>query len=733
MKKILVALATLLLPALACDALAQAARPRVGLVLGGGGARGMAHVGFLEVLEELRVPVDCVAGTSMGALVAGTYVAGSSPAEMTRLISLTDWTTIFNDGPQREKLDLRRKEIEDRSFPGLEFGIKNDGIQFRDGAVGGEKIKLFINQLVGNNRGERVIQKLPLPLTLVATDIGTGKKFAMKQGSLATAMRASMSVPGVLQPVTIDDHKLVDGGLVDNVPIDEVRASCADVVIAVDVGSPLLSKDEVNGPINVAIQMVNLLTQQNVDRSLASLKPGDILVSPDLGTISAADFTRWKEAMARGRAAAEAARERLSRLSVSPAQYRSWRARIREAPVQPRIIDEIRIAKMKRVNPELVESYLKVKVGEPLDLKKLDESLVNLLGEGDFDSVDYNVEIDSRDRYVVEIVAKEKVIGPNYLLFGLNLSSNFSDNASYNLRTAIDLTWMNSLGADWLTVLQIGERGGIATQWHQPLDGRQRTFVTAGASYQDMILPLYFNGDRIADYDVKQLRAYAYGGVKLAPWSQAQVGYQQRGIQSKVVVGLPLFETNRQNVGGPIAEFRYDTRNEPILPTKGEYVNLSWYGVNTGLEAGQSTYSAFDGVAIIAREWERFAGSALYRYAKSTHGNLPAYDALMMGGPLNLTGFAVNQFLGDDVQYARVTAQWQLIKSSSFLKTRVDAGLLLEGGRMGVRYTEPNLGGWQPSYGAYVATTSAIGPLYIGGAKAPNGGPARWFLFLGTP
>jgi NTE family protein len=733
MKTIVVAISAILSLALAVDCLAQAQRPRVGLVLGGGGARGMAHVGFLEVLEELRVPVDCVAGTSMGALVAGTYVAGSSPAEMTRLISETDWTTIFDDGPNREKLDLRRKEIEDRSFPSLEFGISKDGIKFRDGAVAGDKIKLFINQLVGNTRGERLIQKLPLPLTLIATDIGTGKEFAMREGGLAIAMRASMSVPGVLEPVTIGDHKLVDGGLVDNVPIGEVRARCAEVVIAVDVGSPLLPKDEVNGPINVAIQMVNILTQQNVDRSLASLKAGDILVSPDLGTITAGDFARWKEAMARGRSAAEAARERLAKYSVSPAEYRLWRARIREAPVAPRIVDEIRIAKMQRVNPEYVESYLKIRVGEPLDLKKLDESLVDMIGSGDFESVDYNIQIGEGDRYIVDIVPREKAIGPNYLLFGINLSSNFSDSASYNLRAAINRTWMNSLGAEWLTVMQIGERGGISTQWFQPLDGRQLTFVAAGAGYTDQILPLYFNGTRIADYDVKQLRAYAFGGFKLAPWSQVQAGYQQRRIRSEVVVGQPLFDTTTSNVGGPTAEFRYDTRNEPILATKGEYVNLSWYAVNTGLSEGLSPYAVFDGIASVAREWDRFATSATYRYAKSTRGALPAYDALKMGGPLNLTGFALNQFIGDDVQYARLTAQWQLLKSTSFLKTRVDAGLLLEAGRMGVRYTEPSLGGWQPSYGAYIATTSALGPLYIGGAKAPNGGPFRWFLFLGTP
>ena len=227
-------------------AAADGVRPKIGLVLGGGGARGGAHIGVLEVLEELRVPVDCLAGTSIGALVSGAYAAGIEPGEMRESIRKTDWAAIFDDSAGREELDLRHKQLDDRFFSALEFGVSRDGLRYREGAVAGAKIKLFLNQLVRADLGERSIEELRLPLTLIATDIGTGERVAMRSGALATAMRASMSVPGAMAPIVRDGRKLVDGGLVDNVPVQEVRERCgAEAVIAVNVGSPLMKPEEV--------------------------------------------------------------------------------------------------------------------------------------------------------------------------------------------------------------------------------------------------------------------------------------------------------------------------------------------------------------------------------------------------------------------------------------------------------------------------------------------------------
>src|SRR5688572_1240216 len=299
MKRFLV----LALLALAAAA-AEAERPRVGLALGGGGARGGAHLGVLEVLEELRIPIDCIAGTSMGALVGGAYAAGVSPREIIELVREQDWIGIFDDTAGRAEVNVRRKELDDRYFSGLEFGISGKGLRYREGAVAGEKLKLFFNRLVRAELGDRPIEELALPISIIATDIGTGDRVAIRSGNLTSAMRASMSVPGLLAPVPREGRKLVDGGLTDNLPIDEARKLCgADTVIAVNVGSPLLKPDQVTGIVTVLGQVVNLLTEQNVAKSRASLGANDIYLQVEMPDIGATQFTRQLEAAEEGRKA----------------------------------------------------------------------------------------------------------------------------------------------------------------------------------------------------------------------------------------------------------------------------------------------------------------------------------------------------------------------------------------------------------------------------------------------
>ena len=312
--------ALLLVSALMTGTAVAAERPKVGLVLGGGGARGAAHIGVLEVLERLRIPVDCVAGTSMGALVAGAWAAGLTPAEMRQELARADWGDMFQDNPDFADLNFRNKRLSQRFLPGSETGFIDGGAVSPPGVVLGQKIKLFFNHLVRADTGERELQSLPLPVSIVATDIGTGERVVLRDGSLTLAMRASMSVPGLLAPLNYRGRKLVDGGLVDNVPIREVRERCgAQVVIAVNVGSPPLPAEQVTGLLSVTTQMVALLTEQNVSASIAQLTRDDIYIKPDLGTITAGDFDRHAEAADRGRAATEALVERLS--AVLPFEF----------------------------------------------------------------------------------------------------------------------------------------------------------------------------------------------------------------------------------------------------------------------------------------------------------------------------------------------------------------------------------------------------------------------------
>ena len=345
-------------PAQAASAV-PAPRPRVGLVLGGGGARGAAHIGVREVLERLHVPVDCIAGSSMGALVTGAYAAGLTPAEMREALGKADWNDMFQDNPEFFDMSIRNKRLSQYFLPGTELGVTEKGLAYAPGAVSGQKIKAFFNQLVHADRGEISIENLRLPVSLIATDIGTGNRIVMREGSLTQAMRASMSVPGLMAPVERDGRKLVDGGLVDNVPIREARERCqADIVITVNVGSPLLRPDQIGSLLSVSSQMVNILTEQNVILSLETLKPTDIYIKPDLQGITAGEFNRSGETADRGRAAAEAVADQLTRLSVSDAQYASWWSGIGATDRPPVRVDDIEIVGLKRVNAANVDKQI---------------------------------------------------------------------------------------------------------------------------------------------------------------------------------------------------------------------------------------------------------------------------------------------------------------------------------------------------------------------------------------
>ena len=409
--------------------------PRIGLVLGAR-RRGAAHIGVLEVLERMRVPVHCVAGTRMGALVAGAWAAGVSPERMRGELAVVDWNDLFFDSTEYRELSLRNKHIVQRFLPGTELGITAQGLSAPPGVVAGQKIKLFFNQLVRADLGEPELDKLALPVALIATDIGTGEPVVFRSGPVTQAMRASMSVPGLMAPADIGGRKLVDGGLVDNLPVDVVRSLCQpDVVIAVNVGSPLLRADEVGSLLTVTAQMVNILTEQNVQRSIAALRPQDVYVRPDLAGITASDFERHDQAAQRGRAAAEVVAPKLAALSLAPAAYAAWRQRFEGTARVPPRVDAVEITGLQRVLPEVIQRNLRQQPGEPLDSTRLGRDLVRMFGEGDFEGVDYSLVTDG-GRNVLQIKPTEKRWGPDYLRLGLSLSSTLSRGASYALRAA---------------------------------------------------------------------------------------------------------------------------------------------------------------------------------------------------------------------------------------------------------------------------------------------------------
>ena len=452
---------------------APAKRPKICLVLSGGGARGAAHIGVLKVLEKYRVPIDCIAGTSMGALVGAAYASGMSVPEMDEITSAITSELLFKERPPREELSMQRKAEDYTLLFGPEIGLVGSSLKFPKGVVTGVQLETVLRKL-SKVKGYQRFDNLAIPFRAVATDLVTGKAVIFKEGELANVMRASMSVPGAIAPAELNGMILVDGMLTENLPVQTARAMGADVIIAVNVGTPLLTRDQLDSIFGVAGQMVSILTEQNVQTSLGLLKPTDILISPELGNYTTADFDALAKIALVGEPAAEKVAAQLEKLSLPPDQYAALRQRqtVAQAPdLKP--VDEIRFDNLKRVNPESVQALMETVVNQPIEQEVLDKDLRRIYGTGDFEHVNYSL-IDEPGKRVLAVEAIEKTWGPDYLRFGLGLSSDFSSQSSYfNLAASYRKTWINSLGASWRTGVQFGYNNALVSEFYQPLERRR--------------------------------------------------------------------------------------------------------------------------------------------------------------------------------------------------------------------------------------------------------------------
>jgi NTE family protein len=701
-------------------------RPRIGLVLGGGGARGAAHIGVLEVLQKLHVPVDCVAGTSMGALVAGAWAAGMSPEAMREALAKADWGDMFVDNPEYAEMSYRNKLVSRSFLPGTESGVSRNGLAYQGGVVSGQKIKLFFNQLVRANQGERNIEDLPLPLSIIATDIGTGERVAFRDGALTTAMRASMSVPGLLAPVDHAGRKLVDGGLVDNLPISEVRERCnADVVIAVNVGSPLLKADEVGSLLTVSTQMVGILTEQNVKRSLATLKPGDIYIQPDLEGISAGDFSKHAEAASRGRAAAEAAAGKLASLSASDSAYAAWWKGIEVTRRPSPRIDEIEIVGLDKVDAGVIGRHLSVHAGEVIRPSVINRDLLRMYGDGYYESVDYTV-LSDRERNILRIMPIEKRWGPDYARFAVNLQADNSQGSTFGLRAAYHQTWLNHLGGEMIYAGEIGSNNRLGVNYYQPLDVQQRFFFEGVGGVGQTRLNVYENDRRVAQYRDGEIALGANIGANVGLLGPVRLGWVQRHRYFDLDVGDPSLPSGDKIISGWKASIDFDQFDRMYFPTRGWAAQLSWF------ESPGSDYARADADL---RAAYAFGGTVLtgrLRYTGSPHGVLPIYDAGRLGGFLNLTAYAPNQIMGDDIGYVGLRGEQIIGRLPLGLRGDMRVGVALEAAKVGTRYTETTRSGVIDSTAIYVGGETPFGPAYVGFGYSTSG-VSNLFLFVGTP
>ncbi|NSL56768.1 patatin-like phospholipase family protein [Uliginosibacterium aquaticum] len=723
MRSLILALALLF----SCVASAAELRPRVALVLGGGGARGAAHIGVLEVLERERIPIDCVAGTSMGALVAGAFAVGLKPDEMRKMLASADWVDMFQDNPAYSELSYRNHVVSQRYLPGSETGVTGKGLQYQPGVVAGQKIKLFFNRVVRAEYGEPMIEKLSMPLAIIATDIGTGDRVVFRDGSLTLAMRASMSVPGLLSPVTYRDRKFVDGGLVDNLPVQEARTLCnADTVIAINVGSPLLKAEDVGSLISVSAQMINILTEQNVARSIASIdKERDIYLRPDLEGLGAGDFPRNSEIADRGRKAAESIVPQLRRLAVSEDAYVAWRTQFEARPTERAPISEVQVAELKYVHPEAVTRHLKQKNGKELEPSMIEKDLLRVYGDGAYESVDYSVQSE-RDKNILKVMPVEKSWGPDYMRFGMRLDSVLGSDATFSLRGAYHKTWLNSLGGELLFTGEVGHTAAVGVDWYQPVEPLQRFFVEPAMMFRRTRQDIYQNDKRYSEYQLRTFEGRVAGGLALGSVGQLRAGWLTRMSEYEFDTGIPLMPNTRTWTSGGELRADMDQFDRLYFPQRGWAFSASYF------ESLNENYSKVAGEAKAAHTWNDFVLNGQVRLVDSPSGQLPLYDAAKLGGFKNLSGFYNDQMLGDSLRFGLIGVERIVGRMPLGMRGDLRFGATMEMGRMGYRYTETQRAGWQQANAVYFGGETPFGLMYLGWGHVRNA-PSHWYLFIGTP
>jgi NTE family protein len=707
-------------------------RPRIALVLSGGGARGLAHIGVLRVLHELHVPVDIVVGTSMGAVVGGAYAAGRSPDELARLTADAAWYDVLADRPTRDKLSFRQRD-EDLAVPSrLEFALtKSDGVSLPPAAAGNATLEEALLKLLPSGMRDQPADRLAIPFRSVASDLLTGDPVELSATPLFLAMRASLAVPGVFTPVRVDGRLVVDGGLVRNLPVDLARRLGADVVIAVNVGTPLAPERELGSAIGVARQMLQILTEQNVQRSLRELKADDVLVAPDLTGIGFLDFDKHDQAIRAGEAAARALAPRLARLAL-PADAYAQLAADRAATLhaaqhadQPLPLGRIEV-QGSRINPAVLVAQTGLKSGEALTREQVQSATSRLYGRDDIANVDTRIE-DVDGRRNVTIRPTDSPLGRSRLRAGLELASDFNDNSDFALSMMHVASALNGYDGELRTVARVGSKRAFGVQWFQPLGAGSPWYVAPSINYGAHAEDLYRGGRRIYRASLVNANASAGFGRQLSNWGDVQIGVTRALNRGAVLVPEdPGTPAQRYLATAHYVAMTFDTLDSVAFPSRGHLLTAHWERDALESSTARSALTQAGVIGMVAFGRGDWAGHLYGEWSHSTAGSAPQ----PLGGFLRLSGTAADSLDDQSVAFARLVAARRIGEMPAPFGGAVRLGFSLEAGG-GFRTSQPlRLPDLKQAGSVFISADTRFGPLYLGtGATRGTGGTL--YLFLG--
>ena len=707
-------------------------RPRIGLVLSGGGARGLAHIGVLQVLEELRVPVDIVVGASFGALVGGAYASGADVADLDKLVVTTDWASVLQDRPPRDQLSYRRRQDDVLVSSRLEFGVTRGGLALPRSAFSSAEVEKLLRQMAPASAFLKV-EDLPLTYRAVATDMLTGETVVPIGVPLFTAMRASMTVPGAFTPITVEGRILGDGGLVSNLPVQLARDLGAEVIIAVNLGTPLGGPESIASALGMAQQMISILTEQNVQQSLRELRSGDVLIVPDLKGQDFMDFAQVRRTIAAGAAAARAQAASLKDLAMGADDFSAHAARRTQAHLAltrtPPVAGAVRVETTDAQGARVAVPHdPAVKPGDPLTPAALSAAAKRLQREVEAERVDAVVTGDGASRDVV-LLPIASPFGLSRSRLGLELESDFDGTSQFTLSGLYTLGGLNAWGGEWRSLVRIGAVGQLQTEWHQPLGTGSPWFADLRIGYRAGDVPIYDEFKPTFLSNVRSAVASAAVGRRVGEAGQFRLGVQRRRASIEYTLPADAGESFKDESTSAFYELSFDTLDTLGYPTRGYLFSVTgeYFKAPQEQERGRRGSSMrMDGLyALASGDWSGHA------YAAGLRSSIEApVQQLSLGGFLRLSGAPLDSIFGDEAALGRAVVARRVGTLPALAGGAVRIGASLEAGRARGNASVPD-GNVYHAGSLFAQADTRFGPAYLA-LGSTRGVGTSIYLFLGS-
>jgi len=704
----------------------QLDRPKVGLVLAGGGARGLSHVGVIKVLEENQIPIDVISGTSMGAIVGALYASGYSADELEEITNGLDWADVFNDATARSRETFRRKSDDFGFLTDYKVTFRDGKIVLPKGIIQGQNLFLELSRLLATTRSIGKFEDLPIPFRLVATDLETGKPVVMTDGDLATAVFGSMAIPGVIPPVERDGHLLIDGGLVNNVPIDLARQLGADIVIVVNVGTEAKPAEEISNFVDVLRQTQILLTQSTIDFQLSTMASDDILLLPDFEGLSATSFDQTAALIARGEAAANL---RLNNLQALSLDGRRWAqhlmARLSVPQITP-VIDQVQIAQDSNLSDDILSAGLSIKPGQRFDAEQLNRDIDRLYGEGLFSRITYRIlEIEGQTILKVSAITKESSDG--YFRFGVALDSNLENESSFKLGVSYTKPQINRWGGEWRSEFTFGDTLAGITELYQPIGDKQRFFV------EPSLLLNRNKADFFDENDTRngEVKGLLYGaqlqtGVLFGRWGELRAGVQR--IEGDISFTADALKPNSTTISDAslFAQFSIDTLDSLAFPTDGELI-ITRFEHHDDFLGGESQYDAYAFQAYVPRSFGRHTIGLGAQFSGSDGNDANVLGTSELGGFLSLSGFSEDELSGQYSALLLGSYYYRLNRKSTLFDSPIYLGGSVEVGNVYQNVDDIGFGDAVYAGSLFAGLQSPIGPVFIGIGTNDEGKTSLYF------